>query len=148
IAGMACQGRQVAYQIQLDHAIAVLPGAGPRPLAHCVAEQPVVSVTVSVVAETGPEPPLFVDLDGTLVKTDLLLESVLVLIKTRPRAIVLLLFWLLRGRAHLKAEVARRADVAAEGLVYDERVLARLRDERGRGRRLVLATASHTKYAE
>src|SRR5262249_11230150 len=111
-------------------------------------DQPVVSVAVSVVAETGPEPPLVVDLDGTLVKTDLLLESVLVLIKTRPRTIVLLLFWRLRGRAHLKAEIARRADVAAESLVYDERLLVRLRDERDRGRRLVLATASHTKYAE
>ena len=84
---------------------------------------------VSVVAESVSEPPLFVDLDGTLVKTDLLLESLLVLIKTRPRTIVLLFLWLLRGRAHLKAEIARRADVPADTLVYDERLLIRLREE-------------------
>jgi len=103
---------------------------------------------VSVVAESVSEPPLFVDLDGTLVKTDLLLESALVLIKTRPRTIVLLFLWLLRGRAHLKAEIARRADVPADTLVYDERLLVRLRDERERGRHIVLATASNRKYAD
>lgn len=103
---------------------------------------------VSVVAESVTEPPLFVDLDGTLVKTDLLLESALVLIKTRPRTIVLLFLWLLRGRAHLKAEIARRADVPADTLVYDERLLVRLREERDRGRQLVLATASNRKYAD
>lgn len=104
---------------------------------------------MSVAAEPGsPEPPLFIDLDGTLVKTDLLLESALVLIKRRPWMIVLLPWWLLRGRAHLKAEIARRAEVAADTLVYDERLLGRLRHERERGRPLVLATASHQRYAE
>jgi 4-hydroxybenzoate polyprenyltransferase/phosphoserine phosphatase len=105
-------------------------------------------ITVSVVVESVSEPPLFIDLDGTLIKTDLLLESALVLIKTQPRTIVLMLLWLLRGRAHLKAEIARRADVPADTLVYDERLLLRLRAERARGRKLVLATASNTKYAE
>jgi 4-hydroxybenzoate polyprenyltransferase len=102
----------------------------------------------NVAAEQEAEPPLFVDLDGTLVKTDLLLESLLVLIKARPWMVLLLPLWLLRGRAILKAEIARRADVAADGLVYDERLLVRLREERDRGRQLVLATASHAKYAD
>jgi 4-hydroxybenzoate polyprenyltransferase/phosphoserine phosphatase len=96
----------------------------------------------------APEPPLFVDLDGTLLKTDLLIESALVLIKRRPGAIVLVLLWLLRGRAYLEAQIARRAEIAAETLVYDERLLVRLRGERDRGRRLVLATASQARYAE
>lgn len=94
------------------------------------------------------EPPLFVDLDGTLIKTDVLLESLLVMIRAQPWMVFLLPFWLLRGRAHLKAEIARRADLSADGLIYDERVIARLRDEHGRGRHLVLATASNHKYAE
>jgi len=104
---------------------------------------------VSVASGPGAsEPPLFVDLDGTLLKTDLLVESALVLIKRRPRAIVLVLLWLLRGRAHLETQLARRAEIAAETLVYDERLLVRLRDERDRGRRLVLATASQASHAE
>jgi len=96
---------------------------------------------------TSDEPPLFVDLDGTLVTTDLLLESLLVLLKARPWIVVMLPLWLLRGRAHLKAEIARRADVIPDGLVYNERLLERLRSEKARGRQIVLATASHTKYA-
>jgi 4-hydroxybenzoate polyprenyltransferase len=96
---------------------------------------------------TSDEPPLFVNLDGTLVTTDLLLESLLVLLKARPWMIVLVPLWLLRGRAHLKAEIERRADVIADGLVYNESLLERLRAERARGRQIVLATASHAKYA-
>jgi 4-hydroxybenzoate polyprenyltransferase len=95
----------------------------------------------------GAEPPLFVDLDGTLVKTDLLLESLLVLIKLQPWTVVLLPLWLLRGRAFLKAEIARRVDVAVETLVYDDGLVARLRAQRDAGRALVLATASNFKYA-
>ena len=94
------------------------------------------------------EPPLFVDLDGTLVKTDLLLESLLVMLKAQPWTLLLLPLWLLRGRAHLKAQIARRADVAAETLVYDSRVVAWLETERKAGRTLVLATASNRKYAD
>lgn len=97
---------------------------------------------------SAPEPPLIVDLEGTLIKTDLWVESVLALIKRRPRTIVLLLLWLLRGRAHMEAQIARRAEIAAETLVYDERLLVRLRGERERGRRLVLASASQASHAE
>lgn len=90
---------------------------------------------------------LVVDLDGTLVKTDLLLESFLVLFKTRPWMVFMLPLWLLGGKAKLKAEIAARADVPADALVYDEALLGRLRNERATGRRLVLATASDVKYA-
>jgi 4-hydroxybenzoate polyprenyltransferase len=100
------------------------------------------------VADASHEPPLFVDLDGALIKTDLVLESLLALIKAAPWTIALVPLWLVRGRAYLRAAVARRANVAAELLVYDEQVLARLRAERERGRRLVLTTASSASYAE
>jgi 4-hydroxybenzoate polyprenyltransferase len=93
------------------------------------------------------EPPLFVDLDGTLIKTDMLVESLLVLLKARPWLFPLVFVWLLRGRAHLKAQLAARVDVPADGLVYDEKLLEYLRSQRDRGRRLILATASHEKFA-
>lgn len=94
------------------------------------------------------EPPLFVDLDGTLVKTDLLLESLLVMLKHKPWTLLLLPLWLLGGKAKLKAEIAKRADVAADTLVYDTVLVERLRRERTSGRELVLATASNRKYAD
>lgn len=103
---------------------------------------------MEAVQTRSDEPPLFVDLDGTLIKTDVLLESLLVLIKAKPWMIFLLPLWLLKGRAHLKAEIARRTDLSADGLIYDERLIAMLRSEHEKGRHLVLATASNRKYAD
>ncbi|GLR78566.1 UbiA family prenyltransferase (plasmid) [Azospirillum oryzae] len=94
------------------------------------------------------EPPLFVDLDGTLLKTDLLYESLFGLIKARPWAALLVPVWLAGGKARLKAELARRVDIDPAGLVYNPAVLERLEAERRHGRRLVLATAAHHRYAD
>ena len=52
--------------------------------------------------------PLVVDLDGTFLRTDLLLESALRLAKQRPWLILKMPLWLLRGRAFLKREIFRR----------------------------------------
>ena len=54
--------------------------------------------------------PLCVDLDGTLVKTDVLFESAAAALKAQPLLAFALPFWLLRGRAALKSELARRAE--------------------------------------
>ena len=53
-------------------------------------------------------PPLVVDLDGTLVKTNLLLESLLALFREKPKYIFVLPLWLLKGKAYLKQQVSRR----------------------------------------
>ncbi len=42
--------------------------------------------------------PLCVDLDGTLIKTDLLWESLLALLKQSPFSLFRLPFWLLKNR--------------------------------------------------
>ncbi|PWC34730.1 hypothetical protein TSO352_27100 [Azospirillum sp. TSO35-2] len=98
--------------------------------------------------ETAGEPPLFVDLDGTLLKTDLLYESLFGLIKDRPWTALLVPVWLAGGKARLKAELARRVTIDPAALVYNPAVLERLEAERRRGRRLVLATAAHHRYAD
>jgi hypothetical protein len=56
-------------------------------------------------------PPLFVDLDGTLIKGDLLMESGLALLRHAPLALLHVPWWLMRGRARLKAEIARRVRI-------------------------------------
>ena len=86
--------------------------------------------------------PLCVDLDGTLVATDLLAESMLLLVKRNPLYLIMLPVWLLRGRACLKHEVARRVTLDASVLPYHADVLSWLHEERRGGRRIVLATAS------
>lgn len=92
--------------------------------------------------------PLCVDLDGTLVRTDLLVESVLGLVKQNILYLFLLPFWLLKGKAHFKHEVARRVELDTALLPYDEPFLAYLREQHKGGRQLILATASNVKLAE
>ena len=50
--------------------------------------------------------PLFVDLDGTLIKTDLLWESLAQLLRRNPFRLFPILFWWMRGRAFLKQQLA------------------------------------------
>ncbi len=83
-----------------------------------------------------------VDLDGTLLRTDLLLESALRLIKQTPWRVLFVPLWLLRGRAYLKHRIFQRVRIDVSLLPSHKELLAWLRDEKARGRRLVLATAS------
>ncbi len=94
-------------------------------------------------SETSQLPPLCVDLDGTLIRSDLLVESLLLLLKARPWLLLALPWWLLRGgKAHLKRQIARRVRLDPATLPYNEELLAYLREARAAGRELVLATAS------
>lgn len=99
-----------------------------------------------------PHPvPLFVDLDGTLIRTDLLMESAALVVRHDPAVLFRLPLWLLRGgRARLKRELAKRAvDQLDFGrLPPVEEVVTYLREQRQRGRHIVLATASHRLLAE
>lgn len=90
---------------------------------------------------------LVVDLDGTLVRTDLLMESVVALLRRQPFWLFVLPFWLLRGKAGFKHEVARRADLEMSTLPWRADVIEQLRGERAEGRSLVLATGSDIRIA-
>jgi len=94
------------------------------------------------------EPPLYVDLDGTILSTDLLHESFVSAFKASPWVAVQCISWLAQGRARLKEELAARASIDVATLPYREPVLAFLREERARGRRIVLITASWITQAE
>jgi len=92
-------------------------------------------------------PPLVVDLDGTLIRSDVFAESILRFAFANPLQAPLILVWLLRGRAYAKAKLAERAACDPALLPYDERVLAWLREQRAAGRALALATASDMRAA-
>lgn len=92
--------------------------------------------------------PLFVDLDGTLIHGDLLVEGILGLLRQNPLYAVLLPYWLAGGKARLKQQVAQRVDIDAANLPYNTPFLEFLKSEHARGRRLILATASHRRHAE
>jgi 4-hydroxybenzoate polyprenyltransferase len=91
--------------------------------------------------------PLCVDLDGTLVLSDVLLESLLALIKRNPFNLLLMVFWAVQGRARLKAEVAARVSVNPKSLPYDREFVNWLERERNLGRQLWLCTGANNQPA-
>lgn len=92
--------------------------------------------------------PLVVDLDGTLVRTDMLFETWLSRFRAAPFSIGRSLFWLAEGKANLKAQLAQSADVDVASLPYNEAVLDMVRSAQAAGRHVVLATATHDIYAQ
>lgn len=102
-----------------------------------------------LLAEAGSvlQVPLCVDLDGTLLKTDLLWESLVALLKAHPLYLFVLPLWAVRGRACLKYELAARVALNVASLPYHEAFLAFLKQEHARGRQLLLVTASPVQLA-
>ena len=89
-----------------------------------------------------PLPPVYVDLDGTLIATDLLHESSLQLLRVAPGAVFQIPAWLLRGKAFMKRQIAERVRVNPAMLPYRPGVLEIIRQAREQRRRVVLTTAS------
>jgi 4-hydroxybenzoate polyprenyltransferase/phosphoserine phosphatase len=92
--------------------------------------------------------PLVVDLDGTLIKTDLLWESLAQWLRRNPLGVLAVLFWWTRGRAFLKQQLARRVKLKPEALPFNEKFLVWLREQKASGRKIVLATASDLQMAK
>src|SRR6202158_5098386 len=93
-------------------------------------------------------PVLCVDLDGTLIRGNVLWECVLVLLKTRPITLLLLPFWLLAGRFGLKRGLAARTHLNPDRLPYRQQVLELIQREKATGRRIALVTAADRELAE
>lgn len=101
-----------------------------------------------VTPKTADEVPICVDLDGTLVRTDTLVESALLLLKDSPLSLFAMLLWLLGGKAHLKQQLAERVLPDPALLPYHKGLLRWLRDRKAEGRRLILVTAANNRIAE
>ncbi|MCH8918707.1 MAG: UbiA family prenyltransferase [Proteobacteria bacterium] len=94
------------------------------------------------------QPPLVVDLDRTLVETDLLVESILAFLSSRPLQIYRLLGWLARGKAELKSKLAERLSPDVARLPYRAECLDLIREAKADDRVVVLATATHQRLAD
>lgn len=92
------------------------------------------------------DPPLVVDLDGTLIRTDLLVESFFAYLGSDPVRVFSLASTLRLGKAALKAKIASSIAIDPTNLPYDERVLALVREARANGRQVFLASASNERY--
>ena len=91
---------------------------------------------------TTVEPPLCVDLDGTLVTGDTLKLSLRQLLLRKPWTIFYLSFRVLHGRAAFKHSVARLVELDPARLPYRSSLVEFLHEQKAAGRRLILATAA------
>jgi len=86
--------------------------------------------------------PLVADLDGSLSRTDLLHEALILLIKKNPVVIFQCLLWLLKGRLYFKNRIFEQVQLHYESLPYNPEVLQFIKEAFASGRKIVLATAS------
>ncbi|HKQ10861.1 MAG TPA: UbiA family prenyltransferase [Rhizomicrobium sp.] len=90
---------------------------------------------------------LYVDIDGTLLRTDLLHEAAWRHVKTAPWRIFTLLRLALKGPAPLKTFLARKIQFDPATLPYERAVTELIARRKTQGGRTVLITASHRTYA-
>ncbi len=120
-------------QLADDPTDASIPGSGAVDAGHTAADATI---------------PLCVDLDGTLVKSDTLVDSVLVMARQQPAALLRLPGWLTKGKAAFKQKIAATVALSVEFLPYNQPLLQYLREQHGAGRPIYLATASDRALAE
>ena len=86
--------------------------------------------------------PLCVDMDGTLLETDATAELIVSFLRAHFWRGGALLFWLLRGRAHVKRRLAEEAVLRVDLLPAHPDFVKFLEEQHAAGRTLVLASAA------
>jgi 4-hydroxybenzoate polyprenyltransferase/phosphoserine phosphatase len=105
---------------------------------------------VTIASDVYPDtaPPLVVDLDGTLIRSDLLIEAAFAHIGTKLTGGVELARALRGGKAALKHFLAHQEELDCAELPYDPAVLALIAEAKSQGRQVYLASASHERQVE
>ena len=104
--------------------------------------------TSVIAAPVNQSRPLCVDLDGTLVKSDTLVDGIFQFLRRQPLQFWRLPLWLAGGKARLKIEVAHRAVLDVTRLPYNADLLRYLQEQRREGRSICLATGADKPLAE
>ena len=99
-------------------------------------------------AEKADTVPLVLDLDGTLIRTDSLIEQGFALLRRNPFAIFQLFGWLLAGRVMLKQQLAGAVTLDPEFIPVNDELVAFAEAQAAEGRTIVLATAAHKTTAQ
>lgn len=92
--------------------------------------------------------PIVVDLDGTLIYSDMLHESAISLLRYRPLEFFKIPFLLFKGKAFLKSYIGLRVDLNPQTLPYNIKLINWLMQQRAKGRLLILCTASDKTIAD
>ena len=100
------------------------------------------SVDAAQLEQSSRERPLVVDLDGTLVRSDMLIETAFSCLGRDPFLLLTTCRALFSGKASLKHFLAANAEFAPELLPFDDAVLNKIREAKAQGREVYLASAS------
>lgn len=91
--------------------------------------------------------PLVLDLDGALVRRDLLLEGIAALLRRNALMLFPLIAWTLRGKVELRKRVVAHASFDIARLPVNHALVAYARTERAQGREIALVTTLDEKLA-
>lgn len=91
--------------------------------------------------------PLVVDLDGTLIRTDMLHESALRVLSQNPFEIFRTLYYIFQGKAKLKRYLSSLLSINPSVLPYNNEFLIWLKQQHVQGRDIILCTASDYSIA-
>jgi len=91
--------------------------------------------------------PLYIDMDGSLLRGDSLHEACIRLLR-HPHKFISIGLALLRGKAAFKQAVMEAADLSASALPYRDDLIDWLRIQKASGRKLILATGADREIAQ
>src|SRR4051794_35514923 len=88
----------------------------------------------------GDRTPLVVDLDGTLIRSDLRVQSAFAYFGQNPAGFRKLLAAVIHGKTALQSFIAATTDIDVTNLPYDDAILAQIRKAAASGRPVYLAS--------
>jgi len=106
-----------------------------------------VSTTLETQTAVEVSEVVYVDLDGTFLRTDTLWESLLQLMRRQPWLLFLFLLQVLAGKAKVKSWLASHVELDVATLPYRPEVLEFVQRQRDNGHKVVLATGAHRSIA-
>lgn len=92
--------------------------------------------------------PIIIDLDGTLIHSDMLHESFLFLLSKKPLEVLKIPYYLLKGRAFLKKRLALKSSVDITNLPYNLELIDWIKEQKNNGSKIILCTGSDIAYAQ
>jgi 4-hydroxybenzoate polyprenyltransferase len=106
------------------------------------------AAAASGTASRVPLRPICVDLDGSLSKSDTLIDSICALGRQHPLRLLQMPAWLAKGKAGFKRELARHVQLDVEHLPYNQHLVQTLRDQKAAGHDIYLATGADSSLAD
>ena len=103
---------------------------------------------LSALTESPTQRPLVVDLDGTLIRSDTVIEMTFGFLGQFPLGAFNLPLWLWSGRAVLKRKLVKSIEIDVTTLPYDKAVLSRICEAQAQGCPVYLASASDERVVK